>query len=43
MNRLIEKNEEGKDFKIVRVKDRLHLGTRDILLNLRFLKGGFIS
>lgn len=43
MNRLIQKNELHGDFKIVRVKDRLGQGTRDILLNLRFKKGGLIS
>jgi len=43
MNKLILKNDLHKDFKIIRVKDRLAQGTRDILLNLRFKKGGLIS
>ena len=42
MNYLIEKNLIG-DFKLVRVKDRLNLGTRDINCNLRFKKNGFLS
>lgn len=42
MNYLIDRNLVD-DFKLVRVKDRLSEGTRDILCNIRFKKGGFLS
>lgn len=42
MNYLIDRNLID-DFKLVRVKDRLSEGTRDILCNLRFKKNGFLS
>lgn len=42
MKYLIERNLVG-DFKLVRVKDRLNEGTRDINCNLRFKKGKFLS
>ena len=43
MNYLIEKNDLGGDIKLVRVKDRLNLGTRDVNCNVRFKKNGLIS
>lgn len=30
-------SEKGEPFKIVRIKDRLNLGTRDILINILFM------
>ena len=42
MNYLIDRNLVD-DFKLVRVKDRLSEGTRDILCNIRFKKHGFLS
>lgn len=43
MNYLIEKNALCGDFKLIRVKDRLNLGTRDVNCNIRFRKNGLIS
>jgi len=42
MNYLIDRNLVD-EFKLVRVKDRLSEGTRDILCNIRFKKSGFLS
>ena len=42
MNYLIDRNLVG-DFKLVRVKDRLNQGIRDINCNLRFKKGFLLS
>lgn len=42
MKYLIDRNRVG-DFKLVRVKDRLNQGTRDINCNLRFAKTGMLS
>lgn len=43
MKYIIEKSNMGGDFKLVRVKDRLSEGTRDINLNLRFRKNSLLS
>ena len=43
MNYLIEKNNLGGDLKLIRVKDRLNLGTRDVNCNIRFRKNGLIT
>jgi hypothetical protein len=43
MKYIIEKSNMGGDFKLVRVKDRLSEGTRDINLNIRFRKNSFLS
>jgi hypothetical protein len=43
MNYLIERSAVDENFKLIRVKDRLSEGTRDINCNIRFQKGGFLS
>ncbi len=43
MNYLIEKNNLCGDLKLIRVKDRLNLGTRDVNCNIRFRKNGLIT
>lgn len=40
MKHLLKESENDKDkFNIVRIKDRLHLGTRDIMINAQINKG----
>lgn len=34
---IMQISEKGEPFKIVRIKDRLNLGTRDILINILFM------
>jgi hypothetical protein len=43
LKRLKDKNDDSKDpFKIVRIKDRLNTGTRDILINATLGEGGLV-